>query len=53
MKRLFALLLTIAVLLCGFAFAEGAAELKPVVVLFTNDVHCGIEDGIGCRPGSL
>ena len=47
MKRLFALLLTIAVLLCGFAFAEGAAELKPVVVLFTNDVHCGIEDGIG------
>ena len=47
MKKLLAILLTIAMLLCGFAFAEEAAEVKPVVVLFTNDVHCGIEDGIG------
>ncbi len=47
MKKLFALLLTIALLACSFAFAEEAAEVKPVVVLFTNDVHCGIEDGVG------
>ena len=48
MKKLLALLLTIAMLLCGFAFAEEAAvEHNTVVVLYTNDVHCGIEDGIG------
>lgn len=48
MKRLLALLLTIAMLCCGVAFAEeAAAEHSPVVILYTNDVHCGIEDDIG------
>ena len=30
----------------GFASAE-EAEHQPVVVLYTNDVHCGIDDYIG------
>ena len=48
MKKLLAILLSFALLLCGFAFAEEAAvEHAPVVVLYTNDVHCGIEDDIG------
>ena len=46
-KKLLAMLLVVSMLVAGFAFAEEAAETKPVVVLFTNDVHCGIEDGIG------
>lgn len=48
MKRLLALLLTLALLVCGFALAEeAAAERSPVAILYTNDVHCGIEDDIG------
>ena len=36
-------------LMTGLAFAEEATEVEhqPVVVLYTNDVHCGIEDAIG------
>ena len=48
MKKLVALLLTIAMLVCGLAFAEEAAvEHSPAVILYTHDVHCGIDDAIG------
>ncbi len=60
-KTFFAVLLALAVLtamLCGCsAPAEipvpaatdepAAEEMKDIVILFTNDVHCGIEDDIG------
>lgn len=50
MKRLLGLFLAIAMLLtCTMAFAEEAAPAltKDVVVLFTSDVHCGIDQGFG------
>ena len=39
----------LAMLLCGAAFAEDTAPAltKDVVVLFTSDVHCGIDQGWG------
>ena len=51
MKKLLALLLTFCLLLgCGAAFAEEAAAPaleKNLVILFTSDVHCGIDQGWG------
>ena len=48
LKKLLAVLLIACMLLVGFAFAEEAEVEHPVVVvLYTNDVHCGIEDAIG------
>ena len=47
MKKLFALMLIAVLALTGAAFAEEAEAHKPVVVLYTNDVHCGIDDAIG------
>lgn len=49
MKKLIGLLLCLALLL-GCAGAEGAAAAtlsKPLVVLFTSDVHCGIDTNWG------
>lgn len=47
MKKLFVLMLiAILALSCG-GFAEESQEHKPAVVLYTNDVHCGIEEGVG------
>ena len=45
MKKLFALLLALCMVLSCTAFAEEAAPAltKPVVVLFTSDVHCGVD----------
>lgn len=45
-RRLLAVLMIAVLVISGFAFAE-AAEHQKVVVLYTNDVHCGIEDGVG------
>ncbi|MBR2698703.1 MAG: bifunctional metallophosphatase/5'-nucleotidase [Clostridia bacterium] len=43
MKRFLSVLLLIAVLLVGTAFAEEAEGLqKDLVILFTSDVHCGV-----------
>ena len=44
MKKLFAMLLVLCLMIpcAAFAGAEGQA-----VILFTNDVHCGIDDDIG------
>ena len=50
MKKLLGLFLALAMLLtCCAAFAEEAAPAltKDVVVLFTSDVHCGIDQGFG------
>ena len=48
LKKLLAVLLVACMLLAGFAFAEEAEVEHPaIVVLYTNDVHCGIEDAIG------
>ena len=50
-KRLFALLLSLTLLLCCgsfVAFADDAEEARPdIVILFTSDVHCGIDQGFG------
>jgi len=43
LSGIMALVLAVSVL-CGGAFA--AAE-EDIIILFTNDVHCGIEDDIG------
>ena len=49
MKKFLALLLAATMLLGCVAFAEEAvpALTKDVVVLFTSDVHCGIDQGWG------
>lgn len=50
MKRILGLVLAMVMLLSltGMAFAEGEAALQQdVVVLFTSDVHCGIDQGFG------
>jgi len=48
LKKLLAVLLIATMMLSGFAaFAEEAEAHQPIAILYTNDVHCGIEDGIG------
>ena len=48
MKRILVLLLALCMLLGCTAMAEETAALKQdVVVLFTSDVHCGIDQGFG------
>ena len=47
MKKILSLLLALCMLLGGMAFAQEAALTKDVVVLFTSDVHCGIDQGFG------
>ena len=52
-KKVFAFLLIAAMLFtlnCGVGFADEAAPTErtaDVVILFTSDVHCGIEQGFG------
>ena len=49
MKKLLSLLLALAMLLGCTAFAEEAAPAlqRDLVILFTSDVHCGIDQGWG------
>lgn len=48
MKKLLGLLLALAMLLgCGAAAAEAPIPAKDIVVLFTSDVHCGVNAGFG------
>ncbi|MBE5814794.1 MAG: bifunctional metallophosphatase/5'-nucleotidase [Clostridiales bacterium] len=50
MKKLLGLLLALCMLLSGVAFAETAeapALQQELVVLFTSDVHCGVDTGFG------
>ena len=49
-KSAFAVLLMLAVLLtlpCGAAFAEEDGTDGDIVILYTSDVHCGIDEGFG------
>ena len=49
-KRI-ALVMAIALVSVTMLFAQGAAEAleaqKDIVVLYTNDVHCAIDNNIG------
>ncbi len=48
MKKILSLILTLALLLGCAAFAEEEAKLdKDLVILYTSDVHCGIDQGWG------
>ena len=50
MKKAVSLLLILVLclsLLSGTAFAEGEERSADVVILFTSDVHCGIDQGFG------
>lgn len=49
MKRLLAILLALMLVFAGFTAAEAAEpdESKGIVVLYTNDVHCAVDDNIG------
>ena len=49
MKKLLAVLLTLTMLLGVSALAEESAPLfqQDVMILFTSDVHCGIESNFG------
>lgn len=48
MKKWLGILLALCMLFTGAAMAEETAALKQdVVVLFTSDVHCGVDQGFG------
>jgi len=49
MKKIVSVLLALALLLGSVAYGETLAPAltKDLVVLFTSDVHCGVEDGFG------
>ena len=48
LKKLLAVLLIATMMVSGFAaLAEEAEAHQPVVILYTNDAHCGIEEGMG------
>ena len=52
MKKILGLLLALCMLLSGVAFAETAEVEAPalqqnLVILFTSDVHCGVQSGFG------
>ena len=48
-KRIACALVALLVLATGWAFAEAgpATPVRDIVVLFTSDVHCGIDQGFG------
>ena len=51
-KKVFACLLAVVMLLGMIVVpaavkAEGEEPAKEIVILYTNDVHCGVEDGVG------
>lgn len=46
-KRILPLLLCLAILFNLAACSAGSGKCSDIVVLFTNDVHCGIDENIG------
>ena len=48
MKRILGLFLALCMLLSSAAMAQETSALtQDVVVLFTSDVHCGVDQGFG------
>ena len=50
LRRISCMLIALTLLAAGWAFAEGEGKAqleKDVVVLFTSDVHCGVDQGFG------
>ena len=50
LRRIGGMLVALALLATGWAFAEAGKDTrleKDVVVLFTSDVHCGVDQGFG------
>ena len=45
--RILALMLVLIMVLAGCGNGATAPAAKDIVVLYTNDAHCGIEDGMG------
>ncbi len=45
MRKLMVLLMVMCLMLGGFAVAEG--QEPEIVILYTNDVHCAIDDNLG------
>lgn len=56
LKRIACALIALLILATEWTFAETgpAAPEEDIVVLFTSDVHCGVDQGFGyleqCRP---
>jgi len=46
-QKTFALLLTLSLAVCLILPASAAGEQGDIVVLYTNDVHCGVDDNLG------
>ncbi len=46
-KFLLALLLAVSILSPSFARAKGPERDQKIVIIYTNDVHCGVDDHIG------
>lgn len=47
LMRAAALLLAAVMVFTGCVFADREAQQEDIIILFTSDVHCGIEDDIG------
>lgn len=47
MKKLLSLLICLSLLIGTAALAEAPTATGDIVVLYTNDVHCGVDDAIG------
>lgn len=45
--RVLALMLVLMMVLAGCGNGSTTPAAKDIVILYTNDAHCGIEDGMG------
>ena len=45
--RILALMLVLIMVLAGCGTGNSTPAAKDIVILYTNDAHCGIEDGMG------
>ena len=52
MKKCVALLLTLCLALCSFV-SVSAAQDRDIVILYTNDMHCAVENEDGVSLASL
>ena len=45
--RILALMLVLIMVLAGCGTGNSPPAAKDIVILYTNDAHCGIEEGMG------